>query len=443
MTKNETRLLLFAVILISACGLANNSLRLASAQGAFDFGISLNGYSMTVAPNHSGYVQVAVSLVSGTAQNVTLSSAVSPQDGQLSASFAPQSYGDPPFVTTLVVSALGAAPSRQYEVTVTGAAGGLVKDAPVLTVTIGCVQGTCATLTTTTVGNGMVDPLCSSGCSEPIGGAINVSAVPAPGWAFAGWNVTGAACISGLASSPCDFSMPNGPVSVTGNFVPYQQTLYTTYTGLGQLTPYCPNGCPEPIGAHISITATPAQGWMLSGYQLTNGVSCGSEAGYACSFTMPDFPVSFQVTFTPMIAKTTLTAVSSWTITTSFTRSIVLESTSTSTVTSSTVSIVAMGETTSSTLISTTGLSVTQTETSLSTQFLTSTANAISVTTSLENPPLELALALIILISTVLIGVNLIRRSRRGRAIVCGHCSFNNPSARVYCANCGEKLGAA
>jgi hypothetical protein len=230
LTKNEARISLIALLLISACGFVDNSLGVATAQTAFDFSISLNGYSISLAPNHSGYVEVTVSLVSGTPQNVTLTSTVSPQDGELSTSLA-ESWGYPSFVTTLIVSALNAQPGKQYQVTVGGTSQGLTRRAPALTVTISCAQGTCSppspTLTTAIVGEGSVNPSCPSGCPEAVGHVLNVTAAPAPSWMFSGWNVTGASCLNGPNANPCVFTMPNDTVSITANFLQYQ-ILYTS-----------------------------------------------------------------------------------------------------------------------------------------------------------------------------------------------------------------------
>jgi hypothetical protein len=244
-------------------GVAVNSAEPVRAQAAFDFNISLNGYSLSVAPNHSGFVQVTVNLASGTPQNVTLISVISPNDGLLSASFG-QSWGFPSYVTTLVINARNATQGKQYTIIVSGQYRGLVKQAPALTVTISCPQGTCATLTTSSVGQGAVQPSCPSGCSETVGQTISVSAIPDPNWAFGGWNMTGTSCANG--GSPCVFVMPNNPVSITANFVqqPVQQTqpLYTSYSGEGQLSPSCPSGCPIQVGSSVSIIATPASGWQ-------------------------------------------------------------------------------------------------------------------------------------------------------------------------------------
>ena len=429
------------MLLVSASGLVIASLGLVSAQ-AFDFSVSLNGYSISLAPNHSGYIQVTAALVSGTTQNVTLTSAISPQDGELSASFA-QSWGDPSFVTTLIVSTLNAQPGNQYEIIVSGTSGGLTRRAPTLTVTITCAQGACpassATLTTAIVGQGSVDPSCPSACSEAAGQMVSVTASPAASWMFSGWNVTGTTCSNGLSANPCVFTMPNDSVSITANFKQYQ-TLYTSYAGSGQVTPACAGGCQVPVGSSVWIVASPAVGWQVSGYELTSGVTCGTETGYVCSFAMPNFPVTFQVTFAETTVTLQQTVVSTSTIRTSVTTVTAVASASTSTLRVTTMSVTVMGTTETSTFFSTSSASVTQTQTNLITQILNATTSVASVTTALENLPLELTLMGVILFSLVVIATNLTGRSGHRGSILCPRCGFNNPNARNHCTNCGEPL---
>jgi len=438
LTKNEARLLLFIIISISVAGLLGSSVGAVGGQSTFGFSLSLNGYSISVAPNHSGYVEVNVGLVSGPPQNVTLTSSISPQDSELSTSFA-QSSGIPPFVTTLIVNVLNAQPGKQYQVTVAGTSQGLSHTAPVLTVTISCTQGTCsATLTTATSGQGSVVPSCPSGCQETVGHVVNVTATPAASWTFSGWNVTGVSCSNGPNANPCSFTMPDNSLSITANFIQYQ-TLYTSYTGDGQIIPSCATGCQEPVGYPVSIVATPASGWEVSGYHLTSGVACGTETGYVCTFAMPNFPVSFQVAFTATTITITTSVTVPSTIKTSVTSTTVVGSVTTSTVTTSSTSVTTTGQTTTTTIYSTSSVPVIQTQSTFSTQSSTLTANVTTVTMSIENPLLELTLAIVIFFSVLVIGINLVRRSRHP-PFICGHCGFNNPMGRKYCVNCGKPL---
>ena len=534
MTNNATRILLIAVVLVSINGVVHNSLALPSPQANFDFSVSLGAYSLAVTPSHSGFVPVTVSLVSGATQNVTLTSVVSPPDGELSLSFA-QGSGYPPFVTTLIVQALAAPPGKQYAVTVSGIVPGLTRTAPVLTVTINCTTGPCpqphvdwtdkaayaqgesiqfrgsqfvpgdavasclttdnnvtaicrnqgtadsqgrdagsmtvtpnipigpqqfylkdltngqqsqnvqltivttgAGLTTTVVGDGTITPSCPSGCQEPIGQAMNIVASPAPGWSFSGWSITGASCSNGAASTPCTFTMPNNPVSVTANFLQYQ-TLSTSFVGQGALSPSCPSGCQIAVGSTVSIVATPAPGWAVSGYTLTNGLSCGSQTGYACTFQMPGFPVNFQVTFTETTSTIQITVVVPSTMTTSVTRTSVVGNIATSTIVTSTQATTQMSGVVTAVVTSTTVSNASQTQANILTSFTTLSTSVTSVATNVENPVLELSLAAIILLSVAMIAIGAIRRSPRRATIMCPHCGVKNSSTK-YCVSCGEPL---
>jgi len=534
LTNNATRILLIAIVLVSISGVVHDSLALPSVQSDFDFSVSLGAYSLAVAPSHSGFVPVTVSLVSGSTQNVTLTAAVSPPDGELSTSFS-QSSGDPPFVTTLIVQALAPPPGKQYAVTVSGIVPGLTRTAPVLTVTINCLQGPCpqphvdwtdkasysqgesiqfkgsqfvpgdavasclttdnnvtaicrnqgnadsqgrvsgsmkvtpniptglqqfyvkdltngqqsqnvqltilgpsATLTTTLVGDGTISPACLSGCPEPIGQAMSVAASPAPGWSFAGWNITGASCSNGATSTPCTFTMPSNPVTVTANFLQYQ-TLATSFVGQGALSPSCPSGCQIPVGSTVSIVANPAVGWAVSGYYLTNGVSCGSQIGYTCTFQMPNFPVNFQVTFAETTSTVSTTVSVSSTITTSVTRTVVVGSTATSTVVTPTQGTTQIGSGVTTVVTSTTVAYTSQTQANVLTWFTTLSTSVTSVVTNVEDPVLELSLAAIILLSVAMIAIGAIWRSPRRGTIMCTHCGAKN-SFTKYCVSCGEPL---
>ena len=534
--NRATRILLTAFLMLNLLTVALNAFESAEAQAAFNFSLTLNGYSLSVAPNHEGYVQVTVSLVSGTPQNVTLAAGVAPQDGDVSGSFA-QPSGNPPFVTTLIVNAMAAPPGKTYTITVTGTAPGLTRQAPPLSVMINCPQGPCpkphvdwtdktsysqgesiqfrgsgfytadaaasclttdnaATsicqkqtaanaqgdvsgsmqvtskiptgpqqfyledltndqqsakvaltilqasplLTTTFSGQGSVSPSCPSGCPESVGQTVNVTATPASGWTFYGWNMTGANCLGGLNSNPCIFTMPNNPVSANANYLQYQ-ALTTTYTGQGTISPNCPSGCQVVVGSSISITATPATGWAISGYRLTPGISCAPQIGYTCTFTMPSYPASFQVTFAETTITTKTTVTSTYSATTSVTSISTVESTGTSTITITTQSITQLSRTQITTVLYSTGSTTnTQTQNYVTTQFLTFTTTTGSTIMSVPDPLLELGLAAIILISSLIIGINVIKQSPRCGIVMCASCGFKNSTPGKYCVGCGELL---
>ena len=536
MINRATRILLMTFLMLNLLTVALNAFEAAEAQAAFDFSVTLNGYSLSVAPNREGYVQVTVSLISGSPQTVTLTAGVSPQDGYVSGSFA-QPSGNPPFLTTLIVNAMAAPPGKTYTITVTGTAQGLTRQALPLSVMISCPQGPCpkphvdwtdktsysqgqsiqfrgsgfftgdaaasclttdnnatsicqnqaaadaqgdvsgsmqvtskippgpqqfyledltndqqsakvaltilqasSVLTTTFSGQGSVSPYCPSGCPESVGQTVNVTATPAAGWTFSGWNMTGASCLGGLNFNPCVFTMPNNPVSANANYVQYQ-TLTTTYTGQGAISPSCLSGCQLAVGSTVSITATPAAGWVISAYRLTSGISCAPQIGYTCTFTMPSYPVSFQVTFAETTTTTKTTLTSTYSATTSVTSISSVESTVTSTITMTTQSTTQLSGTQTTIVLYSTGSTTnTQTRNYATTQFLTLTTTTASTIMSLPDPLLELGLAAVILISSLIIGVNVIKQSPRHGVVTCASCGFKNSAPGKYCVGCGEPL---
>jgi List-Bact-rpt repeat protein len=434
--NRATRILLMVVLVLTILTVALNAFESVGAQAAFDFSVSLNGYSLSLAPNHSGYVQVTVALVSGSTQNVTLASEISPQDGEVSAYFA-QPSGNPSFLTTLVVNAAAATPGKTYTITITGMAQGLTRQAPPLAVTI--LQAS-SILTTTYVGQGSISPSCPSGCPQPVGQVVNVTASPAAGWKFSGWNITGASCSGGLNSNPCMFTMPNNAVSANANYVQYQ-TLTTTYMGQGTVSPSCPTSCQVFVGSTVSIAATPSPGWIISGYHVTNGVTCGAQPGFTCTFTMPSFPVSFQVTFTEttLTSKTTITT--TYSITTPVTSTSVVGSTATSTITIITESTTQLiGTQTTTVLYSTSNTIDTQSQYYAATQLSIVTSTTTSTTVNLPDPLVELGLAATILVSTLVIGANVIKQFPKRGVISCSSCGFKNSHPGKYCLGCGEPL---
>jgi hypothetical protein len=92
------------------------------------------------------------------------------------------------------------------------------------------------------------------------------------------------------------------------------------------------------------------------------------------------------------------------------------------------------------TVYSTSGATATETQSQPSTQFTTLSTSITSVAMSLADPPLELGLAALILISVAIIGINLIRHSPRGGTIVCRRCGVENSSGAKYCVSCGEPV---
>jgi hypothetical protein len=144
--------------------------------------------------------------------------------------------------------------------------------------------GGSAALTVSVTGGGSVTSspsgiTCPSTCSVTFGGGTSVNLTPTPtsGWSFTGWS---GAC---SGSAACTVSM-NAAQSVTATFA--QFILTTAVSGSGTVTSApgtinCPTTCSGgyAINATVTLTATPASGWVFAGW-LTNG---GSDA--PCDFS--------------------------------------------------------------------------------------------------------------------------------------------------------------
>jgi hypothetical protein len=59
---------------------------------------------------------------------------------------------------------------------------------------------------------------------------------------------------------------------------------------------------------------------------------------------------------------------------------------------------------------------------------------------NLPDPLLELSLAAVILISSLIIGVNVIKQSSRHGIVTCASCGLKNSTPGKYCVGCGEPL---
>jgi len=94
----------------------------------FDFSISATPPSQTVVIGSSTTYTVEVTLLSGTAQSVSLSVTGAPSGTSTSLSVG---SGNPPFTSTLTVTASASAPAGSYTLTITGTGGGLTRTATV------------------------------------------------------------------------------------------------------------------------------------------------------------------------------------------------------------------------------------------------------------------------------------------------------------------------
>jgi len=113
------------------------------------------------------------------------------------------------------------------------------------------------TLTVNTVGSGTVTKSPNL-TSYPDGSSVQLTAVPAAGWLFSGWSgdLTG-------STNPTNLTM-NANKTVTATFV-QARTLTVTVVGSGTVAK-SPDLTSYPNGSSVQLTATPAAGWLFSGW---------------------------------------------------------------------------------------------------------------------------------------------------------------------------------
>ncbi|MFL6622024.1 MAG: InlB B-repeat-containing protein [Sulfurifustis sp.] len=125
---------------------------------------------------------------------------------------------------------------------------------------------------------------CGSDCSEsyPSGTSVTLTATPASGYAFSGWN--GGGC-SGTA--PCTVTMTTAR-TVAAAFTPTSYTLTVAVTGSGTVTSSpaginCGATCSANYasGTSVTLTAAPASGYTFSGW---SGSGCAGNG--TCTVTM-------------------------------------------------------------------------------------------------------------------------------------------------------------
>ncbi|CAK0781526.1 hypothetical protein CCP4SC76_7870008 [Gammaproteobacteria bacterium] len=147
------------------------------------------------------------------------------------------------------------------------------------------------TLAISKTGNGTVTSTpsgihCGNTCSSTFGdgATVTLTATPASGYAFDGWN--GDDC---SGTDPCDLTMGDDK-TVSANFISSQHTLAISKTGKGTVTSTpsgidCGSACSTTFGdgAVVTLTATSMNGYVFKGW---NGDDCsGSDP---CNLTMDD-----------------------------------------------------------------------------------------------------------------------------------------------------------
>ncbi len=152
-------------------------------------------------------------------------------------------------------------------------------------------------LTTAATAGGTISPYCPSpGCLYNVPAQVTVTATPSPGYVFTGFS---GGMLSGL-TNPQTFTM-NGPATVIANFAQQQQYYLTTNVspvGTGSISPA--SGWYN-AGTQVQITATPASGYVFSGF---SGALSGTTNPQ--NLTM-NGPASVTATFTNTLTSTNLT----------------------------------------------------------------------------------------------------------------------------------------
>ena len=164
-----------------------------------------------------------------------------------------------------------------------------------------------ASLTVSVTGSGTVasNPAgvsCPSTCSHIFTGGAQVTLTPTPasGWAFGGW---GGAC---SGSGGCTVAM-NAAESVTATFL-QDVALSVSVTGSGSVASSpagisCPSTCSETLapGTQVTLTATPASGWNLSGWGgACSGVgncvvTMNAAQSVTATFAQPQYTLNVSV----------------------------------------------------------------------------------------------------------------------------------------------------
>lgn len=125
---------------------------------------------------------------------------------------------------------------------------------------------------------------CGTDCSESYasGTSVTLTAAPAAGYTFSGWNGGGCA-----GTGACTVSMTMAR-SVNASFSAVTYTLSVSRTGSGSVTSTpagiaCGSDCSEAYGsgASVALTATPASGYTFGGW----GGACSGAGGCTVSMT--------------------------------------------------------------------------------------------------------------------------------------------------------------
>jgi len=180
----------------------------------------------------------------------------------------------------------------RYDIATKEASGNI---GPKLILQVGGGQTPTYTLITNVVGSGSVSP---SGGTYDEGTVVTLSATPGTGYEFSHWS--GSA--SGTAN-PINITM-NSNKSVTANFTEVQVPTYTLTTNVVGSGSVSPSGGTYTEGTVVTLTATPASGWIFdhwsgnaSGTNTSTSVTMNSNKNVTATFVEePVGPITTTVT---------------------------------------------------------------------------------------------------------------------------------------------------
>jgi hypothetical protein len=227
----------------------------------FDFSLAVTPTAATVVQGKTTTATVNATHLAGPTENVTLTAAPLPHG--ITVTFVP-AVGKPTFSSTMAIATTANATLGVHLITITGTgAGGLVKTTTFTLTVVAPPPPLVYTLTMAVVGGGTTVPAVGTHTFDAYT-TVTITVTAAAGWAFSHW-----------VGDVADAAVPTTTVTmdahktVTAHFAwvvvlpPPVHILTMAVVGEGTTAP--------PVGTHtfyahtvVSITATPAAGWVFS-----------------------------------------------------------------------------------------------------------------------------------------------------------------------------------
>ncbi|MDL2319974.1 hypothetical protein LJC45_02440 [Alistipes sp. OttesenSCG-928-B03] len=137
------------------------------------------------------------------------------------------------------------------------------------------------------------------------GTTVTLTAMPSPGYEFTGWTATGVT-ITDNTDNPATFIMPAGEVSIKAEFgiAIYAITITDDTHGTATATVDDVEVTESEAGTTITLTATPASGYVFGQWTVTTGddIEFTPDANTpTVTFTMPTGEVSIKAEFTDRV----------------------------------------------------------------------------------------------------------------------------------------------